>query len=1255
MDLREVLDAFANPHTENLHDRQSSVLRRLLRECTEGFLFRQLPEVCELLELIWARIANGASQFVPQLQEVIKLCGLPVIRERSNEEFLGGLVQLERLVGTLERFLHVPLPEVQISTCEALREVALGRDILRTNTPPTVRVLGASAPVKEDLRPLPRDLHQGLLLKTGVVAGLAAEIQHQVGLLAGAMHELDARRGGGNMVEAGTIRTVLHGYNDDDDSEDEEKEEEGYHQGQVGLEKSHDDDSVNGEEEAGDGGGCGRGDGGAGPGGGSRGGGGLQVAVKTHTLKAELVSSMPGDMRALLNSLMGLMREISGNALSTAEIVKAGGTGVVVGLLRLLVPEPRDPLINACVEVLWNCLEHSQTMLELGPPAASRTQLVERRRNANAMFSLSTEETLGTLRDLLGALLDTGHRARDKELRNEVLIVASFIARQRRSHSLFRTTGLLDMLLLYATAAETSEGVGLVAQSERIAAKEASASEAAAAARGNTPPTSRGGQRKRRERQQSFLGMDDDDDAGGGGGGMEGGGTAAAAAAEGRDGGGLPPLQQHGGGGGEAVDLHNFATAQAADLELKRILWALLSDLSRNDPLNLKAVVNSSLLGVLLMYLNVDLNLSPDTAFATVAALAQRGNGNGGDGYGDDLKSFDSAHSGTNGGSTRPHRQGGGGGGGLSSSVTPHVIKRLPRTQLRVLQLQSMSVLLNLAPRAPEKFKALAGHIITLRFLDACSESSESLRGLVQGALMLLLSFVGLPGLQEELGQLDAVRIMLARFNDVGAPASLRADAVCILSRLCAGHEVNQATFRQDGGIVSLIHQLEAYARARQPAPREKRGALPPGAFGMSGSATEKVSPLVVGVVDCLWNGVVGNKRSEARLLSVGGMDALLNMLEVCPILMRHQIAGLVADLCENASIVPYVKAWKSDRTMVGAVELLMHVFEDEEVRLRFDRPDSTITNLWEPLRQHAAEQVTTLDSSSEEGADGGGGGATGDGGSGVGSGGMGSVGGRGGGGTGGGEGGGGASGGGDSSGGGGGGGSGGGPKRFARLQSALQQSSSHKAEQALRRAIEVQDLRAKITAIVARIGFEYAGEGLGAPDRATLLMAEHYVEFRAGETWLQVRRELLVEGTKPIAADAYLLESKLEGVFNSAREVKCAQMGLSQESRGEAQGKEQAFFDTVLQQRDQEIRVEQIRRSAKQPKSKQKRQAEAQERERLLAEATAAAVPEGDEATGEGAEGAGEEGYSDPLGSHVSMSVSVVPEAGPAMSDPVA
>jgi hypothetical protein len=322
---------------------------------------------------------------------------------------------------------------------------------------------------------------------------------------------------------------------------------------------------------------------------------------------------------------------------------------------------------------------------------------------------------------------------------------------------------------------------------------------------------------------------------------------------------------------------------------------------------------------------------------------------------------------------------------------------------------------------------------------------------------------------------------MLARFNDQTAPASLRADAVCIISKLCIGHDQNQATFRQADGIVSLISQVEQYARGRAVAPREKKGGLQPGTFGLSGSATEKVSPLLVGVIDCLWNSVAGNGRSEARLLSTGGIDALLNMLEVCPLLMRHQIAGLLADLCENGRIVPYVKAWRSDRTMKTAVELLMHIFEDEEVRLSFDRPDGIITNLWEPLRRHASEQAAAF------GGDGGGGGESKEGGGatksheillGVPAGPGGPV----------------LLNDGQSvsmasstagsnhgagkpvadataslSGGGGSGeekGEGGAQpgKAFARLNSALQQSASHKAEVALRKAIEIQDLRAKIT-----------------------------------------------------------------------------------------------------------------------------------------------------------------------------------------------
>ena len=151
------------------------------------------------------------------------------------------------------------------------------------------------------------------------------------------------------------------------------------------------------------------------------------------------------------------------------------------------------------------------------------------------------------------------------------------------------------------------------------------------------------------------------------------------------------------------------------------------------------------------------------------------------------------------------------------------------------------------------------------------------------------------------------------------------------------------------------------------------------------------------------------------------------------------------------------------------------------------------------------------------------------------------------------------------------------------------------------------------LQAIVTCIGIEFAAEGLAAPERATLLMAQHYVQFRAGESWVAVRRELLLDGVKPIAADSFLLESKIEQVFDSARKVECQQMALANESRQEAKEKEEAFFETVKMQRDQEIKMEQIKRSALVPKSLKKKQAEAEAAAKMMEESMIDAGPEAD------------------------------------------
>ena len=112
------------------------------------------------------------------------------------------------------------------------------------------------------------------------------------------------------------------------------------------------------------------------------------------------------------------------------------------------------------------------------------------------------------------------------------------------------------------------------------------------------------------------------------------------------------------------------------------------------------------------------------------------------------------------------------------------------------------------------------------------------------------------------------------------------------------------------------------------------------------------------------------------------------------------------------------------------------------------------------------------------------------------------------------------------------------------------------------------------------------------------------------------MRRELRNENVKPVAADAVLLESKLEDAFNTARVVKCKQMHLSEESVEDENRKEAAFFDSIYLQRDQEIRQEQIKRSALVPKSLQKRKAEKEAKKKMLAKSL---VPSGSMSDAEG------------------------------------
>ena len=133
------------------------------------------------------------------------------------------------------------------------------------------------------------------------------------------------------------------------------------------------------------------------------------LSYSTHKRTLEYAQSQ------VLRSLVHLLRELSTDAQSSFDLVECGGARACVKLLRCYLHDPAaSDVVHVTVEILWNVLEHCHNVTDVaGPPAASRTKLLSRRRFTSAMYQLSDDATIAVLRQILQHLFLTGHKADD--------------------------------------------------------------------------------------------------------------------------------------------------------------------------------------------------------------------------------------------------------------------------------------------------------------------------------------------------------------------------------------------------------------------------------------------------------------------------------------------------------------------------------------------------------------------------------------------------------------------------------------------------------------------------------------------------------------------------------------------------------------------------------------------------------------------------------------------------------------------------
>lgn len=295
------------------------------------------------------------------------------------------------------------------------------------------------------------------------------------------------------------------------------------------------------------------------------------------------------------------------------------------------------------------------------------------------------------------------------------------------------------------------------------------------------------------------------------------------------------------------------------------------------------------------------------------------------------------------------------------SKASATYLSSIPTSELRELQVLVMIFLAENAHKMMGEFLRIGGPTKALDIIYTyCSSSFSEHKRLVYYALLLqnrcILNSISAKRILESE---NAIQIWLYVFETSDEDAT-RAAAAKLIACMCSNNLVCQSQLRQLGGIELFVQALSGYTDLHRPVVGRKAGIKlgqhtdndleNPDEYRGGG----EVSVLIVTVLDCLCRGVVGNAKNEYKLAQVEGIDALLDLLEVTEFLLRIKVLRLLSDLLQNQRLISYLSAWRSAKTMRSAAQIFCHCYIDEEARLNCSRENGVINNLWNPLGNHA-------------------------------------------------------------------------------------------------------------------------------------------------------------------------------------------------------------------------------------------------------------------------------------------------------------
>ena len=243
-------------------------------------------------------------------------------------------------------------------------------------------------------------------------------------------------------------------------------------------------------------------------------------------------------------------------------------------------------------------------------------------------------------------------------------------------------------------------------------------------------------------------------------------------------------------------------------------------------------------------------------------------------------------------------------------------------------------------------------------------------KGVVYYGMMVVYSVLSVSSLARNiLCEYDGITIMLSMLLDHHEDSNITTVLLLCISHMCADdscYKLCQARFQDDqGGLYILIQTLESYSANRRSLVGNYAGITLASTDGQdqqidhiqrwkdqnSDPFEGDVPIVVVATLACIHKILLNNAETQNLWAKCGGLDVLLSMLEISPYTLRIQVLRILTDVLSNPLLHTIYIHWKSSLTFRDTTTLLVHCWLDEEVRLGLSRDDNgAVRDMLHPL-----------------------------------------------------------------------------------------------------------------------------------------------------------------------------------------------------------------------------------------------------------------------------------------------------------------